>query len=307
MSWLPPAALGCGEPAGHLEAAGSRKILVAHRGASAYAPEHTAEAYELAIRQGADYIEPDLQMTRDGAFICLHDPTLDRTTDVETRFPERRTTRILDGETVEGWFAVDFTLEEVKSLDAGSWFGPQFAGSRIQTLEEAVQRARGRCGVFPELKNPELYAGLVPSLVARFHAEALRLELGSEGVPAMVQSFSRAVLEQLRDAGSALPRILLFGAKEAGRWVRPEGPAEIREFAQGIGPAREILLDHPELMAHARRAGLRVLPYTFRGGRVLEEFGDVQAEMRYFLYELGVDGLFTDNPDLFPRNPEGSP
>ncbi|GAB4112334.1 MAG: glycerophosphodiester phosphodiesterase [Acidobacteriota bacterium] len=289
------------------EAAAPRKILIAHRGASAYAPEHTAEAYELAIRQGADYIEPDLQMTRDGVFVCLHDPTLDRTTDVETRFPGRRATRVLGGEPVEGWFAADFTLEEIKSLDAGSWFDPRFSGSRIPTFEEVVRLAAGRSGVFPELKDPELYTGWTPSLAERFHAEALRLGLGSQQIPAMVQSFSRPLLEELRDLGNRLARIFLVGTGEGERWAQPEALREVLRFARGIGPARGILLDHPELVSQAARLGLLVIPYTFSSSRVTDRFGDVRAEMRYFLYDLGVDGLFTDNPDQFPRTAEETP
>jgi glycerophosphoryl diester phosphodiesterase len=304
MSLLLSAAVAVTATSSHPEAPVPQKILVAHRGASAYAPEHTAEAYELSIRQGADYIEPDLQMTRDGVFISLHDPTLDRTTDVETRFPERRSTRVLEGETVQGWFAADFTLEEIKSLDAGSWFDPRFAGSRIQTFEEVVRLAAGRSGVFPELKDPELYSGGTPSLAERFHMEALRLGLGSQQRPAMVQSFSRPVLEELRDLGNRLPRVFLLGAGDGERWVQPEALREILRFAHGIGPARGILLAHRELASQAARLGLLVIPYTFSSSRVTDQFGDVRAEMRYFLYDLGVDGLFTDNPDRFPRTAE---
>ena len=96
----------------------SRKLLVAHRGASAYAPEHTLAAYRLALEQRADYVEQDLALTRDGVLVCLHDPTLERTTNVEAVFPDRA--RVVNG--AKRWFAVDFTLDEIKQLDAGSWF-----------------------------------------------------------------------------------------------------------------------------------------------------------------------------------------
>ena len=103
-------------------AAGStpRKLLVAHRGASAYAPEHTLAAYRLALEQGADFVEQDLGVTRDGVLVCLHDPTLERTTDVEQVFPDRF--RQVDG--ARRWFVADFTLDEIKRLDAGAWFAP---------------------------------------------------------------------------------------------------------------------------------------------------------------------------------------
>lgn len=279
------------------------KLLIAHRGASAYAPEHTRSAYELAIGQGADYIEPDLHLTRDGVFICLHDVTLERTTDVAMKFPDRKSTRTIRGREVRGWFAPDFTLAEIRSLDAGSWLHPRFSDARIPTFEEVVAIARGRVGVIPELKDPDLYRDLGLAMADRFHEEAQRLGLGDGPgqVPTWIQSFSPEALQRLRDLGSTLPRVFLFGGSEASRWTGQEALADISGFAQGIGPAKSILLEVPELSARARAQGLKIFPYTFRAAQVPERFADVAAEMGYFLYELGVDGLFTDNPDLFPR------
>src|SRR5499425_2148636 len=108
-----------------------KKILIAHRGASAYAPEHTIEAYRLAIEQGADFVEQDLQITKDGALVCLHDLTLERTTDVEEVFPVRFRVDVSEDQSPGGasaiaptkhWYVSDFTLGEIKQLDAGSWF-----------------------------------------------------------------------------------------------------------------------------------------------------------------------------------------
>src|SRR5215212_5814340 len=110
-----------------------KKTVVAHRGASAYAPEHTAAAYKLAIEMRADFVEQDLAVTKDGLLICLHDPTLERTTNVEEVFPTRTT--MLAGKRV--WLANDFTIDEIKRLDAGSWFDKKFAGERIVTFDEA--------------------------------------------------------------------------------------------------------------------------------------------------------------------------
>src|SRR5688572_13313286 len=118
----------------------SSKQVIAHRGASAYAPEHTLAAYRLAMEQGADYVEQDLAVTKDGALICLHDDSLERTTNVEELFADRKP-----------WLAVDFTLEEIKQLDAGSWFDAKFAGERIPTWEEAVAFVGNRAGLYPEL------------------------------------------------------------------------------------------------------------------------------------------------------------
>ena len=134
-------------------------FAVAHRGASAYRPEHTIAAYQLALDQGAEYIEQDLGLTKDGVLVCLHDLSLERTTDVEERFPERATTVTLpNGQTRKMWFVDDFTLAEVKSLDAGSWFDPSFAGARVATFQEAIDLVKGKAGIFPELREPVAFS-----------------------------------------------------------------------------------------------------------------------------------------------------
>ena len=135
------------------------KTNVAHRGASAYAPEHTLAAYRLAIEMGADYVEQDLAVTRDGVLICLHDASLERTTNVEQLFPDRVSTQTIEGTTRKAWLANDFTLAEIKRLDAGSWFNAKFKGETIPTFDEAVAVIRGKAGIFPELKTPDIYAG----------------------------------------------------------------------------------------------------------------------------------------------------
>ena len=115
----------------------TRKTNVAHRGASAYAPEHTLAAYRLAIEQGADFVEQDLAVTKDGVLICLHDPSLDRTTDVEERFPGRASEIEYEGKKRKAWLANDFTLAEIKTLDAGSWFDRKFTGAMAEEDEDA--------------------------------------------------------------------------------------------------------------------------------------------------------------------------
>ena len=115
-----------------------KKTVVAHRGASAYAPEHTAAAYKLAIEMGADFVEQDLAVTKDGVLICLHDASLERTTNVEEVFPDRAVSISLEGRTRRAWVANDFTLAEIKRLDAGSWFDKKFAAEKILTFDEAV-------------------------------------------------------------------------------------------------------------------------------------------------------------------------
>src|SRR5688500_15174067 len=134
-----------------------KKQLVAHRGASAYAPEHTLEAYRLALEQGADYVEQDLAVSKDGVLVCVHDLTLERTTNVEEVFPDRFIEDRSNGTPVRRWLVNDFTLAEIKRLDAGSWFGVRFAGARIPTFQEAVELVKGKAGLYPELKDPEFY------------------------------------------------------------------------------------------------------------------------------------------------------
>lgn len=298
------AAVSC-VPAEEVHERPSEPQLIAHRGASAYAPEHTLAAYALAIEQGADFIEPDLQITRDSVLIALHDETLERTTDVRDVYPSRfREYREADS-VVRRWHASDFTLDEIKRLDAGSWFGPEFAASRVPTLREVIELARGRVGIYPETKAPEAYSALGLEM-----ERLLLVELGVHGLatrgadaatPVVIQSFSPTSLRVLRDdLGSDLPLTLLLSGYQAREWTTPEGLARVSAFATGIGPSKDLIFEDPELVDRAHQAGLSVAPWTF-GSQRPEEYDDVRKEMAYFVCELGVDALFTDNPDLFTR------
>lgn len=281
-------------------AASPVKVNVAHRGASAYAPEHTRDAYELAIEQGADFVEQDLGVTKDGVLVCLHDPTLERTTDVASVFPDRAARPGVS----RRWHLPDFTLEEIKRLDAGSWFDPKFAGTRILTWQEAIDLVRGRAGLYPELKLPALYRERGID-VERLFVESLRRNgLTTAGAdartPLVVQSFDAETLRTLTAQLPTVPRVFLIEARDASTWMTADGLRAIRAFATGIGPAKAILDRRPELVRMAHDAGLTVTPYTFRS-RATGRFPSVRDEMRYFLFDLGVDGVFTDNPDQFPR------
>ena len=137
------------------------KQAIAHRGASGYAPEHTAAAYRLAIEQKADFVEPDLAVTKDNILICLHDDTLERTTNIADVFPDRASANTNATESTrrpgKHWLANDFTLAEIKTLDAGKWFDKKLAGEKILTFEEMIALVRGKAGIYPELKSPPLY------------------------------------------------------------------------------------------------------------------------------------------------------
>jgi glycerophosphoryl diester phosphodiesterase len=283
--------------------AASRKILVAHRGASAYAPEHTFESYQLALKQGADFVEQDLQITRDGILVCLHDLTLERTTNVKEIFPTRYREEPVNGQPVRHWFVSDFTLSEIKQLDAGSWFDVKFKGARVPTFQEAIDLVRGKAGLYPETKAPEVYGarGFDMERIVLDVLKRNRLISGSaaRNTPVIIQSFSPESLKKLfHTIKIALPLVLLVDDQMRARWLTEAGLTDAKQFASGIGPAKALVDKSLVMQAHA--LGLTVTPYTFRSintGR----FKTVSAEMNFYLYELGVDAVFTDNPDLFPR------
>lgn len=281
------------------------KLSIAHRGASSYAPEHTAAAYRLAIEQGADYVEQDLAVTKDGQLICLHDESLERTTDVATRFPDRATT---DAQGRTRWLAADLTLAEIKTLDAGAWFDAKFTGERILTFDEAIDIIGTRAGLYPELKTPALYRGRNVDIVKLFadavHRRGLTGTLPNGRPRLIVQSFDE---QAIRDLAHALPQVrrtfLFGGGAPAERWLTDAAALkELASFAHDIGPAKGLLDKTPAIVTWAHAAGLTVTPYTFRSGAT-GRFPDVAAEMHHFLYTLGVDAVFTDNPDKFPRRP----
>ncbi|HEX7282333.1 MAG TPA: glycerophosphodiester phosphodiesterase family protein [Vicinamibacterales bacterium] len=281
-----------------------KKTNVAHRGASAYAPEHTLAAYKLAIEMGSDYVEQDLAVTRDGVLICLHDATLERTTNVEELFPDRVSTANIEGTERRAWVANDFTLAEIKTLDAGSWFNSKFAGEKVPTFDEAVALIRGKAGVFPELKVPELYAGRkvdFEKLVAEaLDRNGLRGPKADPKTPVILQTFSRQTARNLAQMRIGVPVVLLM---EYGQ--RLESHEQVRAWkgiVQGFGPAKRIVQENAEFVKWAHAEGMTVTPYTFRSSDAMKSgFPDVGQEMSHFLYRLNVDALFTDNPDQFPR------
>jgi glycerophosphoryl diester phosphodiesterase len=282
-----------------------RKHVVAHRGASAYAPEHTLASYRLGLEQGADFIEQDLAVTKDGVLICLHDPTLERTTNVEELYPDRSSTVTWEGKTVRAWLANDFTLEEIKRLDAGSWFDAKFAGERIPTFQEAIDLVKGKAGMYPELKAPEIYAGRSVDF-ERLTADALTKNglIGSPAngkTPIILQTFSEATVRKLASMQLGVPVVYLIYGQDAQQWgSRDRFVAAKAAGAAGLGPAKDVIVKNPQFVRWAHELGLTVTPYTFRS-RSTGKFASVKDEMAYFLYELDVDGVFTDNPDQFPR------
>jgi glycerophosphoryl diester phosphodiesterase len=284
----------------------SRKTVVAHRGASAYAPEHTAAAYRLAIEMGADFVEQDLAVTRDNVLICLHDASLERTTNVEEVFPDRGITISLDGSTRRHWVANDFTLAEVKRLDAGSWFDRKFANEKILTFDEAVAIVKGRAGLFPELKTPEIYEGrhvdFEQLVAAALDQHGLRGPNADPKTPVILQTFGQASARELARMKIGVPVVLLLG--DDNGFKTADQLKAWKGIVQGFGPAKNIVSENPNFVKWAHAEGLSVTPYTFRQSDTAKAgFRDVSEEMAHYLYKLDVDALFTDNPDKFPRKP----
>ena len=305
-----------------------KPLLIAHRGASGYAPEHTLAAYELAIKQGADFVEQDLQITKDGALVCLHDADLARTTNVAELFPDRQTNRdtLRDGTARRGWYTIDFTLAEIKKLDAGSWYNranpfaasPAYANQRVPTLEEAIQLVGDRAGLYIELKHFSFYKSIGFDLAAM-----LGKVLDAHGFnnPArrdriFIQCFYKEGLLRMKEVAPGYARVQLLPMETSGReietaMVTPALAREIAEYAQGVGPSKSLLKSAAEV-ATFHKAGLVIHPYTFRGStsansrRPLDEAQSggptvrsvIVADIKRYV-GLGIDGGFTDYPELW--------
>jgi glycerophosphoryl diester phosphodiesterase len=271
---------------------------VAHRGASAYAPENTIPAFSLAAEQGATFVEFDLQLTKDKRLVCLHDNSLERTTDVEQVFPDRARSGSGGSRT---WMLEDFTLAEVKRLDAGAWLDAKFRGTRIPTFGETIDALRGKIGLFIEVKSPERYEGIERLIMADLASRKLDQPWADPRTPVVIQSFSMTSLKIFRGTlKTTLPIHFLYGAKDGAAYAKPEALIQLQTFATGISPEKVVLEQHPEAMRQARDIGLAITPYTFRASAV-SGYPDVTAEMRHYLEKLRVDGVITDNPDLVPK------
>lgn len=271
---------------------GAPKQVIAHRGASGYAPEHTPAAYRLAIDMHADFVEPDLAVTRDNVLICLHDDSLARTTNIAEVYPDRA--RAL---------ANDLTIAEINTLDAGRWFKPEFAGQRVQTFQEAIDlvRAHPGTGLYPELKSPELYKSrgvdqvrLFVDLIKKNGLESPEL---LKRTPIIIQSFDETAIRRVAQELPTIPRVLLV---ERRGDISEARLREIKTFATGVAPEKSLVAQHPEMVTQAHAAGLTVTCWTFRADEKTS-FPSVRDEMSRFLYDYGIDALFTNNPDQFPR------
>lgn len=353
-----------GDPrAGRREAS---PLVLGHRGATGYLPEHTLASYALAIEQGADYIEPDLVATKDGVLVARHEVDITGTTDVAAHpeFAARRTTKTIDGSASTGWFADDFTLAEIKTLRAvqrlgfrpqqynGSYQVPTFA--EVIALAQSAQRRHGRVvGVYPETKHPTYHQQVGLPLERRVLEVLGRYGWNRANAPVFIQSFEVANLKQLRRM-TRVRLVQLIDANDVrldgtidstgygpydfvaagdprtyADLVTPVGLAEIATYADGLGPWKRYIVGAAgrdldgngvaddmngdgvsndadrtatgptSLVADAQAAGLFVHAYTWRNEAryLLSNYGDDPVQEYLQFYCLGVDGVFSDNPD----------
>lgn len=310
-------------------------LIIAHRGASAERPEHTLAAYELAIAQGADYIEPDLVATKDLVLVARHENELSGTTDVASReeFEDRRRDKTIDGQRVAGWFAEDFTLAELRTLRAKERIpsvrpaNTRYDGLyQVPTLAEIVQLVRAkeaetgrRIGLYPEIKHPTFLLqseriDLVDLLLAEFRTLGV-----TPADPVFIQSFDVAPLRRLRQRSTF--KLVQLVAPIGGpadepkmrytEMVAPSGLAEVAQYGDVIGAHIALILG-PDgaptpLVANAKTAGLAVhawtirpenefLPPMLRTGEDPQGKGCGDAQLARMLKAAGVAGVFTDGP-----------
>jgi glycerophosphoryl diester phosphodiesterase len=247
--------------------AGERKQVdnVAHRGATGYAPENTIAGFDLAVDMKADYIEIDVQRSKDGELVIIHDTTVDRTT---------------DGTGKVG----DLTLQQLQDLDAGSWKGESFAGESIPTFEEILDRYHGKVGILIELKAPELYPGIEEQV-----AEALKERNldQPQNEKIIIQSFN---FESMKKTDKLLPKVPVGVLTSNRTHTTAEALKEFSTYAEWFNPSYGIVTEEVVDQVHAQ--GMQIGSWTVRS----QEAAD-------FLYEMNVDAIITDYPDYVdPRN-----
>ena len=307
-------------------------LVIAHRGASGERPEHTAAAYELAIEQGADFIEPDLVMSGDGQLVVRHENEIGGTTNVadHPEFAARRTTKTIDGIPTTGWFTEDFTLAELRTLRARERLpalrpgNTAWADETILTFREVIDIAHaasartGRViGVAPELKHPSYFeqAGLpmIEPVVDILRAN----DLTGADSPIMIQCFEIDCLRSLSQQTDA-PLLQLMSASGGpadhpettyAAMATPEGLAEIATYADAIGVETAMIIPRTSagaaggpttLVEDAHTANLKVVAWTFRAEDIFvptDYRGDLPGWIRRF-YDLGVDAVFSDFPGV---------
>jgi glycerophosphoryl diester phosphodiesterase len=295
----------------------SRVIVIGHRGASGERPEHTLESYRLAIEEGADFVEPDLVMTKDGVLIARHEPEIGGTTNVADlpQFASRRRSQVIDGEKMDGWFTEDFTLAEIKTLRARERL-PQIRPANVAfndkfevpTFEEILQLVakenrdrRGAVGVYPETKHPEHFRQLGLPQEALLLKVLDRHGYSRPGSRVFIQSFDPSNLRMLRGM-TKLPLVQLLEHELGDLKV-------IAGYADAIGIRKPLATAEGVRAAHAAKLTVHVwtfraenefLPQEFRVGASMSARGKLTEEIDRYLAR-GIDGLFTDHPAIGVR------
>lgn len=262
--------LSTGAAAAHAQAPAAagqhdEPTVIAHRGASAQAPENTLPAVDLGAEMKADFVEIDVQMTKDGELVVIHDTTLGRTTDVETKFPDRAPYNV-----------GDFTLEEIRTLDAGSWFSAEYAGTKVPTLQEVLDTLRGRAGLLLEVKSPALYPGIAAAIVAELDGEGW-LQANARSGRLVVQSFNWDFMAEFNSLAPKVPAGLLGGPPSDAQM------AELSTWADQINPNHNQV--DAEFIETVHGFGMVTWPYTIDDPERMSE-----------LAALGVDGIITNYP-----------
>ncbi|WP_168626261.1 glycerophosphodiester phosphodiesterase family protein [Cryobacterium sp. BB307] len=305
-------------------------LVIAHRGASGYRPEHTRDAYLLAIEMGADAVEPDIVATRDGVLVIRHENEISGTTDVAAHpeFADRRTTKVIDGQRVTGWFTEDFTWAELATLrslerlprirKANAAFDGQQGVLRLSDLLAVLDEAQRPVGLVAEVKHATHFDSVGLPL-----DELLTAELGgwARDDRLIVESFETTVLGKLRGRGVSAPVVFLVEATGSpadevallgnaaptyADHLTDAGLDGLAGKVDGISVAKSILLESAELVERAHARSLRVFTWTLRAeNRFLDPrfrlggsgFGDWMSEFQLIMHS-GVDGVFADQPDL---------
>jgi glycerophosphoryl diester phosphodiesterase len=303
-------------------------LVIGHRGACGHRPEHTLASYELGIQFGADFIEPDLVMTKDGVLMARHENEISGTTDVAEKFPNRKTTKKVDGKEITGWFIEDFTLKEMKTLRAKERlafrdhsYDGKFEIPTLKEILDLVKKQKRVVGVYIETKHPSYFQSIGLPLEEAIVKELSERGLSKKNAPIFLQSFELTNLKKFKKI-TPIPLIYLIDDPEMTPFdnvlsgdkrtykdmLSADSLKEIANTAYGIGPYKRYIVPENDkgealppttLIADAHAAGLKVHPYTFRNEAqyLLKTYaGDPQKEYLQF-FELGVDGLFSDFPD----------
>lgn len=300
-------------------------LVIAHRGASGYRAEHTRAAYELAIEQGADAVEPDLVISSDGVLVIRHENEISGTTDVagHPEFAAKRTTKVVDGETLDGWFTEDFTWAELSTLQAVERLPHLRPGRaaggilRLTDLLEILDAAPRRVAMVAEIKHASYFESIGMS-IGELVADALKTAGWADDSRLIIESFEKSVLLKIRGRGVRAPLIYLVDSTGApadnasmpySEYLRDKALKTLAAEVDGVSVDKAILLnDKTELVERAHRAGLLVYCWTLRAEnaflapplRTSPEDGEFGGWLQEFtgLMRLGVDGVFADQPDL---------